>query len=120
MKTQGSYSHLKTLGDVIEDRPVMTFPAEDSLPDVLITKKNIMRHVALPLKRQSARSDNLYRFRSIESLTALNVIISESEMRHRGDRIYGAPKSLDVPVDVAMTGCISRSMVRSNSEFARA
>ncbi len=113
MKTQISYSYLETLGDVIEDRPVLTFRAEDALLDVLhrmketnqnagavvdkegrligmITEGNIMRCVAPPLKRQSMHIDDLCRFKSIENLIALDVIISEPDMLHMDDRIEDA------------------------------
>ncbi len=113
METQRSYSYLETLGDVIEDRPVLTFHAEDALLDVLyrmkeagqstgaavdkegrligmITEDNIMRRVAPPLKRQSMHIDDLCRFKSIENLIALDVIISEPDMLHRDDRIGDA------------------------------
>ncbi len=113
MKTQRSYSYLETLGDVIEDRPVLTFHAEDALLDVLhrmketaqtagavvdkegrligmITESNIMRRVAPSLKRRLASLDDLCKFKSIENLIALDVIISETDMLHMDDRIEDA------------------------------
>jgi CBS-domain-containing membrane protein len=113
METQGSYPYAETVGDVIDNRPVLIFKTEDFLPDILaqlrssdrkvgavvdahdrlvgmVTENNIMRRLLPRFRKRPSDINNLHKHKTVSGLIAWDVMISRPDSLHVDDRIEDA------------------------------
>jgi CBS domain-containing protein len=115
MKTQRPFAkpYVETLGDVIMNRPVLQFKAEDNISEVLermraqdektagvvdssgrligiLTESNIIRRIFPRMKKWPFSLENLHKHKAVSNLLALDVMIAQPDSLHVDDAVEDA------------------------------